>query len=67
MNLNNKGNEYQRLLKDFDKMPKTVLAAIAVSFALRQVDEDFDKAEAEVKNEWVALHNMGIISQKPIK
>lgn len=60
-------NEYQNLLKNYDKMPKAVLAAIAVSYALRQVEEDFGRVEEEIMNEWRVLHSAGVVPQKPVK
>lgn len=67
MNLQNKSNQYQKLLKEYDKIPKAVLAAIAVSYALLRTDEDFEKVEEEIKREWAILHQNGIVPQKPIR
>lgn len=66
-NLNNKLNEYSRLLKHFDKFPKSVLAAIAVSHSMQINGEDFDKIETNMVKEWEVLYNGGIVPQKPIK
>ncbi len=45
MRLNNLPNEYANGFPDFDRTPKSVIAAIAVSFAALQTDEDFEKAK----------------------
>lgn len=65
--LKNKHNEYAELLPNFDKIPKSVLAAIAVSFALRHNNEDLNGVEQDIIREWAILHNNEIVPQKPIK
>lgn len=61
-------NDYQRMVKHYDKMPKSVLAAIALSLAFIAVEEEsFDKANARIAEEWEALHANGIVPQKPIR
>jgi hypothetical protein len=67
MNLTNKSNEYVKILKDYDRIPKTVLAAIAVSFALRIEEEAWERVENRVANEWQALYDNGIVPQKPTR
>lgn len=64
MNLKNHSNEYCRQLTHFDKVPKTVLAAIAVS-ALTCGGDQIDKADERVMGEWWALYRAGIVPQKP--
>lgn len=54
-------NEYSQLISE--SMPKSVAQAIALSFALRLNEDDFDRAIAEVYAEWGALHNGGIVPQ----
>lgn len=62
-----KTNAYQEVLSDefYNKTPKQVLAAICVSYALRQYEDDFSKVEQELLNEWKILHINGIVIQKP--
>lgn len=64
-----RSNEYAMMLP-LDKMPKTVLAAIALSFATRCSDSDsMDDIEAGVRtlfDEWRILHENGIVPQKPV-
>lgn len=62
-----KGNEYQKVLSAefYRRCPKSVLAAIAVSYAARQFDEDFTMAENAIIDEWKALYTNGIVPQKP--
>ena len=59
-------NEYQMELSQFDRIPKSVLAAIAVSFASCGGD-NLDEAEAVILDEWRALYAAGIVPQKPVK
>lgn len=59
------GNEYADTLgRLYARTPKAVFAAIAVSFATAGGDA-LDKAELNILREWTALHNAGIVSQKP--
>ena len=61
------GNEYAQQLEEYyDKIPKAVLAAIAVSFATFQTD-DLSKAPGLIYDEWITLHANGIVKQKPRK
>lgn len=68
-------NEYADVLGYdlYAKMPKAVLAAIAVSFASLQVEGqggeslDRDAIRAAMIEEWTILHSNGIIPQKPPK
>lgn len=70
MALGHQTNDYQKLLAgDFDKTPKSVYAAIALSFAMRLTPEDDEKyteALALVRSEWAALHHNAIVPQKPL-
>lgn len=57
-------NEYAKLIPHFDDIPKTVLAAIAVSLAVRLTgEEDFDGAIDDIITEWHILHSGGIVPQ----
>ena len=67
MRLNNLPNEYANGFPDFDRTPKSVIAAIAVSFAALQTDEDFEKAKELIRQEWFRLHQAQIVPQKPPK
>ena len=61
----NTTNEYEQALGDlFDKTPKAVFAAIAVS-ALTCGGDHLDQARAEILKEWRILHENGIVAQKP--
>lgn len=61
-------NEYARLVDNYDKIPKAVFAAIAVSaLNIAFCEDDLSKINEVLINEWNALYNSGIIPQKPIK
>lgn len=57
-------NMYAMELYDLNA-PKTVFMAIALSFAMRLVADDLEKARALVAEEWRTLHQNGIVPQKP--
>jgi len=62
------GNEYAKLIHNYEKMPKAVLAAIAASFAVvYSGEDDLSKAHDIVNAEWLTLYQAGIVPQKPIK
>jgi len=64
---NKLGNEYQQAISEiYDRTPKAVLAAIAVSYASCGGD-NLDEAQAAILAEWNALHWNGIVPQKPPK
>ncbi len=67
MHLGNLPNDYQRSFPDFDKTPKSVIAAIAISFALRLLDDNLDAAAEMIADEWQTLHQNGIVPQRPPK
>lgn len=60
-----KSNEYAKWIdaQVFADIPKTVFAAIAVSFAMRLNEEDFDRAMSEIISEWQTLHMVAIVPQ----
>lgn len=66
MNLNNKSNNYVDAmgLELFGAIPKTVLAAIAVS-ALTCGGDQLESAARRIALEWEILHGNGIVPQKP--
>lgn len=73
MRLKNKSNCYVETLglEVFERTPKTVFAAIA--FSLSNITsggdtmDDWSEARKRFFEEWEALYNNGIVSQKPIK
>ena len=59
------GNEYQDQYPSFDDTPKAVIAAIAFSLAMRLSEDNPSEAIRLCSAEWQALHNAGIVPQKP--
>lgn len=54
--------------KMYERTPKAVYAALAYSLALRLTGTDnHEEAIALLGKEWEALHNGGIVPQKPAK
>lgn len=67
MHLKNLPNPYQQQLgKLFEDMPKSVLAAIAVS-SLTMGGDYLDEAEERAAREWQILFDAGIVPQRPSK
>lgn len=65
--LKNTTNEYAGLVEDiFDKTPKAVFAAIAVSYATCGGDVP-EKALPNIVHEWQLLFDNGIVTQDPRK
>lgn len=64
-----KENSYQKILTPefYEKCPKAVLAAIAVSFVINHQDSRADMAEEIIMHEWDILHKNGTIPQKPYR
>lgn len=62
------GNEYTDMISPdfFDKCPKAVLAAIAVSYFYNAGSDESGITEA-LRVEWQLLYNQGIVPQKPPK
>ena len=50
----------------YARTPKAVWAAIAVSYALRAREDEWDQVVPEVLEEWDALHANGIVPQAPV-
>jgi hypothetical protein len=67
--INKKSNEYAEVISEiYDRIPKAVLAAIAVSFSLiLNEGQDFDQVQDTILTEWRILNVNGIVPQKPIK
>ena len=60
-------NGYEELINPilYGKIPKTVLAAIVVSWAsTRGDDETFEGIDQKILDEWAALHGNGIVPQR---
>ncbi len=64
---NKKSNEYADAIPAtlFEKMPKDVFAAVALSLALRLNNDDLQTAVGELVSEWQTLYQNGVIPQKP--
>ncbi len=60
-------NEYAAQLgRLYDRTPKAVLAAIAVSM-LTDGGDALDEAQERLLNEWSILHECGIVPQRPAR
>ena len=59
-----KSNDYALQLSEYDRTPKAVLAAVAVS-ALTCGGDYLSEANDKVLDEWWALYNAKIVPQKP--
>lgn len=62
-------NGYQKLISRelYEKIPKAVLAAIAVSYLLNHQNVNQENIDIDLKREWATLHENGIVPQKPLK
>ena len=49
----------------YNKIPKAVFAAIAVSFLYNHQIVEEERISDELLKEWEALHSNGIVQQKP--
>ena len=66
ISFNAKSNDYVDAIPSevFEKTPKAVWAAIAISYAVNLGAEgDFTKAASSVIDEWLTLHLNGIVPQ----
>ena len=59
-------NEYMTAISGrlYEKIPKAVLAAIAVSHIVNH-EVPFDEVDEAILEEWRILHAQGIVPQKP--
>ena len=57
-------NEYAQQIRNYEAIPKAVLAAIAVS-ALTCGGDWLEEATDRINAEWLVLHEAGIVPQKP--
>ncbi len=62
-----KENDYQKLIdsKFYERCPKAVFAAIAVSYAVNHGITKMEDITGELLNEWKTLNENGIVPQKP--
>lgn len=61
-----KTNEYSELVNDiYDRTPKAVFAAIAVSEYINRLNIPIGSLSDAVLKEWGALYKSGIVPQKP--
>jgi hypothetical protein len=60
-------NDYQKLISNYDKIPKAIFAGIVVSFLLNYQGIEFENIDKAIIDEWRTLYENGIIPQKPIK
>lgn len=67
MPVNKTKNSYQSQLDPafYERCPKAVFAAIAVSFVVNLKGQTFHKLESELYLEWLTLYRQGIVPQKP--
>lgn len=61
--MSKKMNEYAREVPHYDDIPKSVLAALAFSLAMRLEVDDVGGAKALLIVEWINLHKVGIVPQ----
>jgi hypothetical protein len=59
-------NAYVAEIQNYDRIPKAVLCAIAVSL-LSTGGENMEGVEARLVEEWRILHQNGIVAQSPDK
>lgn len=66
MNLKNLGGSYVNVIgtEVYDRIPKAVFAAIAVS-SLTQGGDRLERAVPRLLREWSVLHDNGIVKQRP--
>ena len=59
-------NDYVRAIPDYSDTPKSVMAAVAYSLARRLTGEDDHNGAVRImRDEWHALHESGIVPQRP--
>lgn len=58
-------NAYAVAYPDYDRTPKAVLAAVAISLAMRLSEDDPQRAVALCRDEWRVLHIAKIVRQRP--
>ena len=62
-------NNYQKQIDSsfYEKCPKAVFAALAVSYMVNHGITSFEEVTGEMISEWNNLYNQGIVPQKPPK
>ena len=60
-------NEYSLMLGIFEKIPKTVLAALVVSGFYNRLNIEPDAMDKALLDEWETLYSQNIVLQKPPK
>lgn len=62
-------NEYQKLIAQsfYERCPKAVFAAIAVSYIANMANVSLENVTDEMFREWRVLYEQGIVPQKPTK
>lgn len=62
-------NEYQKAISAnlYEKTPKAVFAAIAVSLLANYAGIDFENIDNAILDEWAILNRNGIVPQKAAK
>jgi len=58
-------NGMSLIYPNYADTPKAVVAAVAFSIALRLCEDDHAAAQKMLSEEWEALHDSGIVQQKP--
>lgn len=60
-------NDYLKELPSdlYERTPKAVWAALAVSLALRLNEDQFEAVPVALCAEWSSLHQAGVVPQKP--
>ena len=58
-------NQYCEDYPNYETTPKAVIAAVAYSLAMRLCNDNFDDAEELLREEWSALYQANVVSQKP--
>lgn len=59
-------NDYCDSAQDYDKTPKAVWCALAVSLAMRLSEDYPERADALLREEWDRLYRAGLVPQKPL-
>jgi hypothetical protein len=56
-------NDYAKEVPNYDDIPKSVLAALAFSPAMRLEEDDPERAKQLLITEWAILHQGGLVPQ----
>lgn len=58
-------NKHAMAYPEYSETPKAVIAAVAYSLALMLNEDNEERAAALLREEWLVLHEAGIVPQKP--